>query len=128
MKWSPRVNRRTRNSTAIGLLALFTAAGVYSHAKAETAVNIASTTGDIIGAAEACGVGAGDLLSVGYVVIGWAREQAHSKAEVRRAQAAHEAAVTRAAARIRNEGPRACPAATAAFRDLQAKAQTPPGA
>ena len=76
------VNRRTRNSAAVALLAVVSAAGLYGHAKAETAVDIASRTGEIIGAAEACGMGAGDLISVGYVVIGWAREQARSKAEL----------------------------------------------
>jgi hypothetical protein len=93
-------------------------------AGAQPAVDIASRTGEIIGAAEACGMPAGDLISVGYVVIGWAREQARSRTEVRRARAAHEAAVTRGATRIQKEGPGACAAATAAFRDLQAKAQT----
>jgi hypothetical protein len=123
MKRNVRPGRRTRNSSFVALLAIVTGAGLYGHAKAETSVDIASRTGEIIGAAEACGMGAGDLISVGYMVIGWAREQARSKAELRRAQAAHEAAVTRAAARIRKEGPSACPAATAAFRELQANAQ-----
>jgi hypothetical protein len=67
---------------------------------------------------------AGDLISVGYVVIGWAREQARTKAEIRRARVAHEEAVTRGAARVQKEGPSACAAATAAFRDLQAKAKS----
>jgi hypothetical protein len=93
-------------------------------AGAQPAVDIASRTGEIIGAAEACGMPAGDLISLGYVVIGWARAQARTKAELRRARAAHEEAVTRGAARIQKEGPGACAAATAAFRDLQAKAQT----
>src|SRR4051812_12240171 len=95
-------------------------------AGAQSAIDIASRTGEIIGAAEACGMPAGDLISVGYVVIGWAREQARTKAELRPDQGAHEEAVTRGAARIQNDGPSACAAATAAFRDFQPRHKTPP--
>src|SRR4051812_12524089 len=100
------------SSATLGLVAVLAlGAGLALRASADTAVNIASRTGEIIGAASACGMEAGGLLAVGYTVIGWARDQARTPAELKRARAAHEAAVRRGAARIEKQGPAACPAA-----------------
>src|SRR4051812_40552785 len=101
MKRSLRVSRRTPSSATLGMLTVLgLGAGIALRASAETAIDIASRTGEIIGAASACGMEAGDLLAVGYTVLGWARDQARRPAEVRRAETAHQAAVTRGAARI----------------------------
>jgi hypothetical protein len=128
MKLSPRTSRRIPSSATLGLVTVLgLGAGLALRASAETAVDIASRTGEIIGAASACRMEAGDLLAVGYTVIGWARDQARTPAELKRARAAHEAAVRRGVARIEKQGPGGCPAAVATFRDLQRKVETSGG-
>ena len=121
------MSRLIPSSTTLGLVTVLgLGAGLALRATADTAVDIASRTGEIIGAASACGMGAGDLLAVGYTVIGWSRDQARTSAELKRARAAHEAAVRRGITRIDKQGPGACPAAVAAFRDLQREAEPKP--
>ena len=83
------------------------------------AVTIAARTGEVVGAAEACGVPESELVELGRKVIGWARDTARDAAELRRAQQAHEAAVTRGADRVRRARGNACEGAVAAFRDLE---------
>jgi len=121
------VSRLIPSSATLGLVTVVgLGAGLALRATAETAVDIASRTGEIIGAASACRMGAGDLLAVGYTVIGWSRDQARTSAELKRARAAHEAGVRRGATRIDKQGPGAWPAAVAAFRDLQREAGPKP--
>lgn len=59
---------------------------------AASSEDVATRTGEIIGAASACGVPDDELIALGRKVIGWARDAARDAAELRRAQAAHEAA------------------------------------
>ena len=124
MKRSLGVSRLTRSSAALGLVTVLgLGAGLALRASAGHALDIASRAGEIIGAAASCGIEAGDLLVVGYTVIRWVRDEARTPAELKRARAAHEIAVRRAADRIEKQGPGACPPATAAFRDLQREAE-----
>lgn len=83
------------------------------------AVTIAARTGEVIGAAAACGVPEAELIELGRKVIGWARDTARDAAELGRAQSAHEAGVTRAAARVRQAGRGACDAALSALHALE---------
>lgn len=83
------------------------------------AVIVAARTGEVIGAAAACGVPEAELVELGRRVIGWARDTARDAAELKRAQGAHEVSVTRAAARVRRSGRGACDAALAAQHGLE---------
>lgn len=66
---------------------------------ATPAERMATRAGEVIGAASACGVSEDRLVAVGRTVIEIIREVARSPAELRKAQAAHERAVTLAASR-----------------------------
>lgn len=83
------------------------------------AVMVAARTGEVIGAAAACGVPEAELVELGRRVINWARDSARDAADLKRAQQAHEASVTRAATRVRQTGASACDVALAAFRELE---------
>ena len=83
------------------------------------AVAIAARTGEVIGAAATCGVPDGELTAVGRKVITWAKNAAHDAAELRRAQSAHETAVSRGAARVRRAGESACAATLRSLRELE---------
>jgi hypothetical protein len=122
------VSRRIPSSAALGLVTVLgVGGGLALRASAGHALDIASRTGEIIGAAASCGIEAGDLLVVGYTVMGWVRDEARTPAELKRARAAHELAVRRATDRIEKQGRGECPAATAAFRDLQREVNPPGG-
>jgi hypothetical protein len=108
------VSRRTRNSLAPAVVLLAWPALAQSEAE-----RVASRTGEIIGAASACGVSDDELIALGRKVIGWARDAARDAAELRRAQGAHEAAVQRGAARIKRAARSGCGAAVQAFRELE---------
>lgn len=86
---------------------------------ASEAERIATRTGEVMGAAAECGLPEGELMTVARKVIGWARDTAKDAGELRRAQAAHEAAVNRSAARVQKAGVGACAATVRAFRDLE---------
>lgn len=103
----------------IAPVALVTTSAVAITPERSQAVTIAARTGEVVGAAEACGVPESELVELGRKVIGWARDTALDAAELRRAQQAHEAAVTRGADRMRRAGGKACEGAVAAFRDLE---------
>jgi hypothetical protein len=61
------------------------------------------------------------VIALGRKVIGWARDTARFADELKRAQTAHQAAVTRAAARLGKAGRRACEATLASFKALERK-------
>lgn len=105
------------------LVVLLPAATLAVTSERSQAVAIAARTGEVIGAAAACGVPEAELVELGRKVIGWARDTARNAAELKRAQSAHEASVTRGAARMRRTGAKACDAALAAFRDLEREQQ-----
>ncbi|MBM0203975.1 hypothetical protein JNW90_13280 [Micromonospora sp. STR1s_5] len=71
-------------------------------------------SGEVIGAASACGVPESRLLAVGRTTIGLIREVARSSAEVERARRLHEQVVNRTAERLRYQQSE-CPAAIEAF-------------
>ena len=100
-------------------VALFPAAATAVTPERSQAVTIAARTGEVIGAAAACGVPEAELVELGRRVIGWARDTARDAAELKRAQRAHEVSVTRAAARVRQTGRGACDAALAALHALE---------
>lgn len=83
------------------------------------AVIVSIRTGEVIGAAEACGVPHTELVELGRKVIGWPGKPARHAGELQRAQAAHESAVGHAAARVRRAGQGACAAAVRSFRQLE---------
>lgn len=82
------------------------------------AILTAIRTGEIIGAAEACGLPEGELIELGRKVIGRFRETARDAAELQRAQTLHEQAVGRGAQRIAT-GRETCARAVEAFRALE---------
>lgn len=97
-------------------LALAGPAPIRAASEAET---IAARTGEVLGAAAACGVPEPELVALARKVIGWARDSARDAGELRRAQTAHEAAVGRAAERIQRAGEGACAGTMRAFRELE---------
>lgn len=99
--------------------ALFPAAATAVTPKRSQAITLAARTGEVIGAATACGVPEAELMELGRRVIGWARDTARDAAELKRAQRAHEGSVTRAAARVRQTGRGACDATLAALHALE---------
>lgn len=79
---------------------------------------IAARTGAFIGGAERCGVPHDKLVAVGRNVIGKGRAAAHGISDVRRAQAAHKAAVIRGAALVSSLGVSACDDVISRFRAI----------
>ena len=100
-------------------VALLPAAATAVTPERSQAVSIAARTGEVIGAAAACGVPEAELVELGRRVIGRARDTARDAAELKRAQGAHEAAVNRGAARVRQAGRGACDAALTALHALE---------
>lgn len=105
--------------TRLAFTLLLTAALTGLAQAASEAERIATRTGEVIGAASMCGTPEGELLALSRKVIGWARDTAKDAGELRRAQAAHEAAVIRSAAQAKKAGEGACAATARAFRDLE---------
>lgn len=83
-----------------------------------TASSMAQRSGEVIGRAAACGISDERLVNLGKTVVAVIGEVVRSPAELDRAQAAHEAAVARAAAFIRTH-PRSCPAAISEFEHAE---------
>ena len=79
------------------------------------AVELARSTGEVIGAAMACDVPDERLIAIGKEVIGRVREAARSPREVGQARKAHEAAVKRASDPV----PTNCPEAIRLFEELE---------
>lgn len=118
------MTRRIRNSAlVVAGVWLATALGSVQAVSQSEAEAIAARTGEIIGGASVCGVAEGELIALGAKVIRWARDTAQSAAELKQAQAAHEAAVQRAADRVARQRASTCEATVRTFRELERKMQ-----